>query len=179
MAARLAAGLLLWLCSGCAWASRGAEERDGRELSVAPRRPRTELERAVRLERRRQRDGGGGSRCEVEGWSIEPRCRRTLPCDLRAYDPGASFHRDVIDKSRPREWAKNNVDAPNRFFQNGIEWWLHRALPPATSNVSALEGAQRVFVTAYFSYMCALRCLLSLTGPPTLPMVWGASVLGT
>ena len=92
-------------------------------------------------------------RCERGGWDLPDECRRAVPCDLRAFDPGPKFNRDVLKNSRERAWAKNNVDAPNRHFQNGVEWWVHRALPRATSNVSALAGATRVFVASYYSYM--------------------------
>lgn len=109
--------------------------------------------RRWRAERREENDPALVRTCERGDWSTPAECRRSLPCDLRAFDPGPAYNREVIQKSQPREWATNNVDAPNRYFQNGIEWWLHRALPPATPNASALTGARRVFVASYFSYM--------------------------
>ena len=55
---------------------------------------------------------------------------------------------------KSRKWAENNVDPANRHFQNGIEWWVHRALAhTAQTSASKLSGAKRVFVAAYFSYL--------------------------
>jgi hypothetical protein len=54
---------------------------------------------------------------------------------------------------RVKQWAKHNVDPASRHFQNGVEWWVHRALAhTATTEPSELSGAKRVFVAAYFSY---------------------------
>ena len=130
-------------------------------LSLAsPSRADPNEQRQRHLALRRQRRSGASdpelaARCEKSARSPPAECRRRAPCDLRVFDPGRAFHRDVILQSRPREWAKNNVDAPNRHFQNGVEWWVHRALPPPAGerNASALVGARRVFVAAYFSYM--------------------------
>ena len=86
-------------------------------------------------------------------WDLPQRCRRTLPCDIRAFDPGARFNRDIVRPGRVKQWAKHNIDPANRHFQNGVEWWVQRALPPATRDATQLHGAHRVFVAAYFSYM--------------------------
>jgi hypothetical protein len=139
--------------SAAAAAAAGLAAPHRRELRQRPAEETERSARQARQERRRQRLSAGAHPCEAEGWSVSPGCRRTLPCDLRTFDPGPAFNREVLAQSRPRQWAQNNVDAPNRYFQNGIEWWLHRALPPATSNASELDGARRVFVAVYFSYM--------------------------
>ena len=83
-----------------------------------------------------------------------PECRRRLPCDLRAFDPGPRYNRFVVEGryGREKRWAANNVDPASRHFQNGVEWWVHRALPPAVTDARDLKGARRVFVAAYFSY---------------------------
>ena len=93
--------------------------------------------------------------CDAIEHNPPAECRRPLPCDLRAFDPGARFNRFVTAGryGRERKWAANNVDPASRHFQNGIEWWVHRALPPATTDARALDGASRVFVAAYFSYL--------------------------
>ena len=92
--------------------------------------------------------------CDKFETSAPPECRRPLPCDLRTFDPGARFNRFVVEGryGRERRWAANNVDPASRHFQNGVEWWVHRALPPAVSEPQLLKGARRVFVAAYFSY---------------------------
>jgi len=55
-------------------------------------------------------------------------------------------------QSQKKSWAKHNVDPANRHFQNGVEWWVQRGLPPATTQPAQLRGAKRIFVAAYFSY---------------------------
>lgn len=99
--------------------------------------------------------GEAAHKCEMAEWMPPAHCRKHLPCDLRAFDPGRAFNHDIVagKYGRERLWAKNNVDPASRHFQNGVEWWVQHALPPASSNVSALRGARRVFVAAYFSYL--------------------------
>ena len=78
-----------------------------------------------------------------------------MPCDLRAFDPGRQFNLAVTNGKygRERKWAENNVDPASRHFQNGVEWWVHHALPPAPTTAAGVAGARRVFVAAYFSYL--------------------------
>lgn len=94
--------------------------------------------------------------CDSMDIDLPPQCRRPLPCDLRAFDPGPRFNRFVTQGryGRSRKWAENNVDPASRHFQNGVEWWVHRALShTATADASKLAGARRVFVAAYFSFL--------------------------
>jgi hypothetical protein len=99
---------------------------------------------------------GASLAAHCDGFELDPpaECKRPLPCDLRAFDPGPRFNRFVIEGryGRERRWAENNVDPASRHFQNGVEWWVHRALPPATSEFKQLKGAKRIFIAAYFSY---------------------------
>ena len=128
--------------------------------------------RALRMRRGRGGKGRGGGgrgatsplpgpnatlpqeRCKTGGrgvWDLPSHCRRKLPCDIRAFDPGARFNRKIV-QSQKKAWAKHNVDPANRHFQNGVEWWVQRGLPPAVTEPEQLRGARRVFVAAYFSY---------------------------
>ena len=94
-------------------------------------------------------------RCERAAYPLPRECRKTLPCDLRAFDPGRQFNLAVTNGKygRERKWAENNVDPASRHFQNGVEWWVHHALPPAPTTAAGVAGARRVFVAAYFSYL--------------------------
>ena len=110
--------------------------------------------------RRQQRDANEqlARKCDAfePGDRIPAECMKPLPCDLRAFDPGAKFNRAVIAGryGRERKWAQNNVDPATRHFQNGMEWWVHRALSHvATTSAEKLGGAKRVFVAAYYSYL--------------------------
>ena len=62
-------------------------------------------------------------KCEGIEWAPPAECRRPLPCDLQAFDPGPAFNRDVVygRYGKERKWAENNVDPASRHFQNGIE----------------------------------------------------------
>jgi len=164
-------------------ASTGTAAAAGEPLGDEPGRQLRQ--RPARLERRRQIATDDPLAAKCVGWDYPAECRRKLPCDLRSYDPGAEFNRGVLERSRPREWATNNVDAPNRYFQNGVEWWLHRALPAATPNVTALDGADRVFIAAYWSYMfifaphkvVPLQPLLLWGGGPPIDPAHGSGYL--
>ena len=92
--------------------------------------------------------------CDKFGTAAPAECRRPLPCDLRAFDPGPRFNRFVVEGryGRERRWATNNVDPASRHFQNGVEWWVHRALPTPVTDPRLLRGARRVFIVAYYSY---------------------------
>ena len=128
--------------------------------------------RALRMRRGRGGKGRGGrgrggassppgsnatlpqERCKTGGrgvWDLPAHCRRKLPCDIRVFDPGARYNRKIV-QSQKKAWAKHNVDPANRHFQNGVEWWVQRGLPPAVTEPEQLRGAKRVFVAAYFSY---------------------------
>ena len=46
---------------------------------------------------------------------------------------------------KSRKWAENNVDPASRHFQNGVEWWVHRALSHTSqTDASKLMGAKKV-----------------------------------
>ena len=131
---------------------RGKGRGRGRRFLSPP--PPPPLPTTASVEEQAQQPSDLAAHCDKFELSPPSECRRKLPCDLRTFDPGPRFNRFVIEGryGRERRWAENNVDPANRYFQNGVEWWVHRALPPATSDVKALRGAKRVFIAAYFSY---------------------------
>ena len=120
---------------------RGGKGRGGRGRGAASLPPGSN----ATLPQERCKTGGRGV------WDLPLHCRRKLPCDIRAFDPGAKYNRKIV-QSQKKAWAKHNVDPANRHFQNGVEWWVQRGLPPAVTEPEQLRGAKRVFVAAYFSY---------------------------
>lgn len=138
--------------------TRAAPEHRGRVLRASKGKGRGRAGKAKGRGRHRLPlplgNGTAAVPCKTSGsgvWDLPEHCRRKLPCDIRAFDPGVQFNRKVV-KSQKKQWAKHNVDPANRHFQNGVEWWVQRALPPAVSSREELRGAARVFVAAYFSY---------------------------
>ena len=123
---------------------RGGKGRGGRSRRLPPPSP-PPGSNATLLPQERCKTSGRGV------WDLPAHCRRKLPCDIRAFDPGAKFNRKIV-QSQKKAWAKHNIDPANRHFQNGVEWWVQRGLPPALTQPAQLRGAKRVFVAAYFSY---------------------------
>ena len=106
------------------------------------------------------------SRCDAIELNPPPECRRPLPCDLRAFDPGPRFNAFVTAGryGKSRKWAENNVDPANRHFQNGVEWWVHRALAH-TAQISAskasAEESQPATPAFHLSRPCSRRYFAS------------------
>lgn len=124
------------------------------------------ISRAVAAERAQDRSGADADAmkkrlelaryCDAIEYDPPAQCRRPLPCDLRSFDPGVRFNRFVTQGryGKSRKWAENNVDPASRHFQNGVEWWVHRALSHTSqTDASKLMGAKKVFVSAYFSFL--------------------------
>ena len=110
---------------------RGGKGRGGRGRGAASLPPGSN----ATLPQERCKTGGRGV------WDLPLHCRRKLPCDIRAFDPGAKYNRKIV-QSQKKAWAKHNVDPANRHFQNGVEWWVQRGLPPAVTEPEQLRGAK-------------------------------------